>query len=234
MQHKFQFFSTLAIFLLLLNSLACKNPTQTRRYPVDVTTAATPNGKKLNPAEQGPVRSVLGEPKIDLATFRLTISGLVDSSFALSWQEIQQHPAVFSDTILMYCVEGWEVWGNWQGILIPDLLRQTKLKPDASHVLFHCVEGYTTTLPLAYLEKYQCLLAYAVNGKFLAPQDGFPLRLVAFGKYGYKWAKWVTALEVIAEPVAGYWEARGYPDRADVPLSRREFYEGPTVTPLIY
>ena len=64
----------------------CGSPVQ---YPgdlsVDVTTMATPKGGKLKPAEEGPVRSTLGQPKIDLDNFELSVSGLVDSPFSLTW-----------------------------------------------------------------------------------------------------------------------------------------------------
>jgi DMSO/TMAO reductase YedYZ molybdopterin-dependent catalytic subunit len=49
------------------------------------------------------------------------------------------------------------------------------------------------------------------------PHDrGFPLQLVAEEKYGYKWAKWITHVEVTNAEYRGYWESKGYSDRADV------------------
>ena len=102
---------------------------------------ATPNGGKLNPAQNGPERSVLGLPTIDINTFKLEITGLVDSSFSLTWDDILAFPETFSDTIRMYCVEGWEVWGNWKGILIKDLLDKTHVQPRGEYILFECAEG---------------------------------------------------------------------------------------------
>lgn len=63
---------------------------------------------------------------------------------------------------------------------------------------------------------------------------GFPLRLIAFGKYGYKWAKWVNQLKVIDQSQIGFWESIGFPDQADVPISRRSYYEGQNAKPLEY
>lgn len=201
---------------------------------VDATNMATPNGGKLNPAESGPERSALGVPTINLNTFQLEITGLVDSSFFLTWDEIRALPETFSDTILMYCVEGWEVWGNWKGILVKDLLDKAHVQPEGDYILFECAEGYTTALPISYLVKYNALLAYQVNGAPMQEHDGFPLRLVAFGKFGYKWAKWVNKLEVMDMSQTGFWEKRGYSDKADVPISRRSYYEGQNVKPLEY
>jgi DMSO/TMAO reductase YedYZ molybdopterin-dependent catalytic subunit len=90
---------------------------------------------------------------------------------------------------IMYCVEGWEVWGNWKGILIKDLLDKAHLQSDGEYILFESRDGYKTALPISYLENYNAMLAYWVNNALLQKQDGFPLRLIAFGKYGYKWAK---------------------------------------------
>jgi DMSO/TMAO reductase YedYZ molybdopterin-dependent catalytic subunit len=158
----------------------------------------------------------------------------VNSPYSLTWEEIQQWQAVYSDTIIMYCVEGWEVWGNWKGILVKELLQKASLQESGNYVLFHCVEGYTTALPINYIEKYNVMLAYEVNEKPLKDHDGFPLRVIAFGKLGYKWAKWVNELEVLDKSQIGFWEQYGYSDIADVPLERRKYYEGPDVKPLDY
>ncbi len=224
----------LLLGLAVLLQLSCDRTVGVVSGSIDVTSMATPNGGRLKPAEEGPVRSALGQPDIELDSFRLSVSGLVDSAFSLSWGEIQDWPSVYSDTILMYCVDGWEVWGNWRGILVNDLLREARLEENGAHVMFHSVDGYSTSLPVSYIEKYNTLLAYEVNGSHLADYDGFPLRLIAFGKYGYKWAKWVNWLEVVAEPLPGFWESAGYDNRADVPLERRRYYEGPDAEPLDY
>ena len=89
-------------------------------------------------------------------------------------------------------------------------------------------------MPISYLEKYNAMLAYQVNNSPLQKQDGFPLRLIAFGKYGYKWAKWICQLTVIEESQLGYWEKLGFSDQGDVSMDRRRFYEGDSIRPLKY
>ncbi|MFC2075530.1 molybdopterin-dependent oxidoreductase [candidate division KSB1 bacterium] len=205
----------------------------TRNYS-DVTSMATPHGERLRAAEDGPIRSALGTPVIIPDSVHLTVHGLVDSSFTLDWNDIQGRPAAYSDTMLMYCVEGWEVWGNWKGISVAELLADASPHPNAGFVEFQCIDGYTTSHSIAYLTKYNAMLAYEVNGDFLSADDGFPLRLVAFGKFGYKWAKWVKGLEVMEGPRPGFWESRGYADQAHVPIDRRRHYEGPDAQPLEY
>lgn len=60
------------------------------------------------------------------------------------------------------------------------------------------------------------MLAYKLNDITLPPDRGFLLQLVAEGKWGYKWGKWITSIEVTDEPYEGYWESKGYSDNADV------------------
>jgi len=231
---------SLMTLLAIIIFLGCKPETKKvasgigSNGKISIKNMLTPTGEKLLPAEEGTIRSDLGEPVIDTNTFILEISGLVDSSFNLTWNEIRDLPVAYSDTILMYCVEGWEVWGNWKGIKVKDLLNKAHIQPEGKYVLFSSVDGYTTSLPVSYLEKYNAILAYNVNGSPLKVYDGFPLRLIAFGKYGYKWAKWINKLKVINQSQIGYWESYGYSDQADVPVSRRSYYEGPNTMPLQY
>lgn len=223
----------IAILFILFSACGDDKDKVTDGTP-DGISMATPKGGKLKSAEEAPVRSALGEPKINLDTFQLIVSGLVESSYSLSWEDIRDLPAVSTDTMIMYCVEGWEVWGNWKGVLVSDLLNKAHVQTEGKYVLFECMEGYKTALPISYLEKYNAMLAYEVNNAPLQNHDGFPLRLIAFGKYGYKWAKWVTRLNVMDESQIGYWEQRGYSDQADVPLDRRKYYEGDNINPLEY
>jgi DMSO/TMAO reductase YedYZ molybdopterin-dependent catalytic subunit len=204
------------------------------KYGIDGISMATPDGGELPRAEEGPVRSALGVPEYNLDAFHLSIAGLVDSSFSLSWEAINSFPASSTDTMIMYCVEGWEVWGIWKGILIKDLLDLAQLQAEGEFVKFAGLDGYTTTLPTSYLKEYNALLAYQVNLAPLRKDDGFPLRLIAYGKYGYKWAKWVTRLEVVSKSQLGFWEKLGFSDQAEVPIERRRFYEGDSIRPLVF
>ena len=59
------------------------------------------------------------------------------------------------------------------------------------------------------------LLAYAMNGEPLTPEHGYPVRLTADGKYGYKWCKWLTEIELVDHDVKGHYEGnRGWSDAA--------------------
>jgi len=56
-----------------------------------------------------------------------------------------------------------------------------------------------------------------MNEAVLPPERGFPFQLVAEDKWGYKWIKWVTEIEVSDDTdYKGYWEKRGYSNSGDL------------------
>jgi DMSO/TMAO reductase YedYZ molybdopterin-dependent catalytic subunit len=60
-----------------------------------------------------------------------------------------------------------------------------------------------------------------MNGVSLPPQHGHPLRALWPGRYGQKQPKWITGIELIAEPYLGHWERQGWSNAAIVvPNSR--------------
>jgi DMSO/TMAO reductase YedYZ molybdopterin-dependent catalytic subunit len=78
-------------------------------------------------------------------------------------------------------------------------------------VIFHAVDGYTSSLPLDYIRRNDILLAYSMNGVTLPAERGFPFQVVAESKWGYKWVKWVDGIELSNDTsYRGYWESRGY------------------------
>jgi DMSO/TMAO reductase YedYZ molybdopterin-dependent catalytic subunit len=90
-------------------------------------------------------------------------------------------------------------------------------KPEAVTVVFRGVDGYTTSLPLAFIRSNKILLAYKMNGVIIPPERGFPFMVVAEDRWGYKWCKWVTDITLSNDPkYLGYWEQRGYSPSGDV------------------
>lgn len=155
-------------------------------------------------------------PKLDLEKWSLTIDGEVEKPIRFSWKDLLNLPTakVISD---FHCVEGWSVRNcEWEGvgfIKIVDMVKPTK---NAHYVTFECADGYTTSLELKELLKENVLLAYRLNGSFLEPPLGGPLRLVVPDKYAYKSAMWVQHILFTSEHELGFWEKRGYSDIADV------------------
>lgn len=160
------------------------------------------------------VRTAEPAPFIDEVNYRLRITGLVEREIALGLVDIMALPA--EERLLeLPCVEGWTEKALWRGTRLLPLLENAGIKEGADNVVFSSPGGYTTSLTLEDLRESDPLLAYAVNGEALPQEQGYPLRLVVPGKLGYKWIKWLTGIEVISGEYRGYWESRGYSNRAD-------------------
>jgi len=121
---------------------------------------------------------------------------LVDQSVNLSYYTIINNFSNYKKIVTLHCVEGWSTKILWEGILIEELLETTKLSSNASVIIFHAYDGYTTSLPIDYILNNQIILAFKMNNVTLPPERGFPFQLVAESKWGYKWIKWITEIEI--------------------------------------
>ncbi len=173
-------------------------------------------GTKLTSLSSQANNAIKGTQRIDRETYRLNVTGLTERELNLSHSQILDLPA-YSELVYLPCVEGWGFYAKWTGFRVTDLLNISGLKPGAKYAFFTSADGYSTSLPLDYLQKNNILMAYGINDVTLPPDRGFPLQVVAKGKYGYKWAKWITGIEVTDKDIKGYWESNsGYSDSANV------------------
>jgi DMSO/TMAO reductase YedYZ molybdopterin-dependent catalytic subunit len=174
------------------------------------------NGHKLSPVSDVKDASISGPQKVDITSYRLKISGLVESPAEFSYDEVLKYPN-YTKEVVLNCVIGWSADELWQGVLISDLLDKAKVKPEANTIIFHAVDGYTTSLPLQTVIEKKMIIAYKVNGVVLPEETGFPFILVAEDKLGYKWIKWLGEIELSSDSsYQGYWESRGYSNEGDV------------------
>ena len=146
--------------------------------------------------------SFWGDPHLDSEQFNLTVEDRVARSLSISFGALKTYTVVDRQITMMM-----------RGVSLAALLEPAEPRPDADTAIFHRADGYFTTHPLADLIEADALLAYEINGQE-APVHGFPLRLVAPKKYGYKLAKWVVRIELASDSPLGYWEQRGLPNRA--------------------
>lgn len=173
-------------------------------------------GKRLDPAIGPRDNSIKGIQYLNVETYTLTISGLSGSTHTLTYDEVIAYPTV-ERLITLHCVEGWEATILWEGVALMDLIALANPSAEVTTVIFHASDGYTTSLPLATIEEKQLILAYRANGLPLPPEMGFPFMVVAQDKLGYKWARWVTRIELSSDSdYKGYWESRGYSNLADL------------------
>ena len=150
------------------------------------------------------------------ADWRLQIDGLVVSPTSYSLAELQAMPSRAQIT-RHDCVEGWSAIGKWKGVQLCHLLKQVGLKPNARFVVFHCADRFDGTpyyesIDLVDAFHPQTLLAYAMNDEPLSIAHGAPVRLRVERQLGYKQAKYVNRLELVAllsevgSGRGGYWE----------------------------
>jgi DMSO/TMAO reductase YedYZ molybdopterin-dependent catalytic subunit len=160
--------------------------------------------------------AINGTQHIDVQNYALVVDGLVTNAKNYTYSDVLSHPH-YEKVVTLYCVEGWNAKILWEGILLKDLFNETGIDPAAKVVIFRAKDGYTTSLPLDYVKSNNIILAYKMNGVVIPPEKGFPFQVVAESKYGYKWAKWVTEIELSDnESYLGYWESYGYSNNATV------------------
>lgn len=195
------------------------------RYPEEIAKRVPP-GQRL--VKGWPVLHYGPIPKFDQAEWDLEVSGLVESPFKLTYAELKAlGPA--DVTADMHCVTGWSTLDNeWTGVPFRVLAEKAKPKPEAKWVIAYCEYGYTSDLSLQAMMDEDVLVGWAHHGEDLAPEHGFPLRLVVPKRYAWKSAKWLRGLEFAADNERGFWEVRGYHVHADPWGEERYSYqEGP-------
>jgi DMSO/TMAO reductase YedYZ molybdopterin-dependent catalytic subunit len=157
-------------------------------------------------------------PHINQSTYRLTVTGLVNRTLDLTYDEVVKGFQNYQKVITLHCVEGWSAKILWEGVLVRDLIMEAGNTSAAKVVIFTAADGFTTSLPLNYFFDNDILLAYKMNGLVIPPERGFPFQLVAESKYGYKWIKWLTNIELSDDVnYRGFWESRGFSNNATVP-----------------
>lgn len=180
-------------------------------------------GSSLSSIYEFRENSIRGPQFVNLTEYRLSISGMVTSPRMYTYDEILTRFPQYRKAVTLFCVEGWEVTILWEGVRIRDLLNEANPSPGTNTVIFRAVDGYSTSLPLEYLMENDILLAFRMNNVILPPERGFPFQLVAEDRWGYKWIKWVSSIELTDNvSYRGFWESRGYANNGS---TEQPFYE---------
>ena len=202
------------LIVAILGVVALQSSTP-RLYPGEVREYMGENLSSISYVQDNNIR---GNQFINQTSYRLTVTGLVNESIEYTYSQILDNFQSYEKVVTLYCVEGWNAKILWEGILVRDVIDRSGVESAAKVVIFHAQDGYTTALPLTYFYEHDIIMAYKMNGLILPPERGFPFELVAESKYGYKWIKWITQIELSDnENYLGYWESRGYSNTADIP-----------------
>lgn len=179
-------------------------------------------------------------PFVDPATWRLQVGGSVERPLSLRLEDLARRPAV-TVPVTMECAGNGRArmrpravsqpWlleavgtGLWTGTPLRGLLEEAGVLSSAVDVVFtgldRGIEGeieqtYERSLTPAEASREEVLLAWALDGRPLPPQHGFPLRLVVPGWYGMAHVKWLDRITLVDEPFRGYQMSRAYNFRND-------------------
>jgi DMSO/TMAO reductase YedYZ molybdopterin-dependent catalytic subunit len=173
-------------------------------------------GKDLSSITDFRENSIKGPQYIDIESYRLKVNGLVENPQEYSFDEVINGHQNYEKVVTLSCVDGWSVTILWEGVLVRDVIEEAQVSPDAQVIIFHAYDGYTTALPIDYIMDQEIMMAHKMNGVFLPYERGAPFQLVAESKWGYKWIKWVTEIELSDDvDYLGTWERQGFSNSAD-------------------
>jgi DMSO/TMAO reductase YedYZ molybdopterin-dependent catalytic subunit len=172
---------------------------------------------KLTPIGEQRNNALAGTKTIDRATYKLTVDGLVNTPLTLTYDDLLALPQ--QDRLMpLNCVEGWSFTAKWTGPSLNDIFAKAGVKPEAKIVIFYTADepaGYSS-LDLPYIVDNNIIIALKDNDITLPAERGFPFQVAAMSKYGYKWAKWITRIELSDNTsFRGFWESYGYNNNAD-------------------
>jgi DMSO/TMAO reductase YedYZ molybdopterin-dependent catalytic subunit len=174
------------------------------------------------------IDTALSIPNVDLDTWEVSFTGLVDSPFSLTYDELVDLPMV-ERYITICCVSnsvGGDLIGNakWLGVPLRDLVERAGVRPEGTQLIGRSVDRFTVGFPTeAVFDGREALLAIGMNGEPLPVRHGFPARLVVSGLYGYVSAtKWLSEVEFARwEDFDAYWIPRGWAKEAPIKTQLR-------------
>ena len=174
-------------------------------------------GEKLSSVKDFRENSIKGPQYVDVENYNLQITGLVENTEEYTYDQVIIGNQNYTKLVMLDCVEGWSVRILWEGVLVRDLINKAVPLSEANTVIFHAYDGYTTSFPIEYIMDNDIIVAFKMNDITIPPERGYPFQLVAESKWGYKWIKWITRIELSDdEDYRGFWESRGYSNSGDL------------------
>jgi sulfite oxidase len=201
--------------------------------PEDFETPLAAFTSWITPTEHFFVRSHMSRPTVDLAAWRLSVTGEVSTPLTLTMDDLKKLPAVELVSVLECAGNGrafykpgvagmqWTGGGvgnaRWRGVRLADVLKKAGMKSTAQHVLFNGADtplgtmpDFKRTVPVKKSLDPDTVLAFEMNGEPLPISHGFPLRLVVPGWAGDCSVKWVTDIQPLDKEFDGFWMKTAY------------------------
>ena len=172
----------------------------------------TPNGLHFERHHQG-------WWDVDPSKHRLMINGLVKTPLVFTMDDLMRLPAVSRIHFIECGANTGMEWGNvavptvqythgmlscceFTGVHLSTLLDMAGYdRKNGKFILAEGADGSSMTRTIAMDRALDdCMVAYAMNGEMLRPENGYPLRMVAPGIQGVSWVKWLRRIEVGDQP----------------------------------
>jgi DMSO/TMAO reductase YedYZ molybdopterin-dependent catalytic subunit len=213
---------------------AQRTPTASAALPPPKTTASLPTGADLGLPGVTPIvvpndrfyriDTSLIPPNVDVASWKLKVTGMVDHVVELTYDELVQLP-IIEQYVTIACVSnevGGDLVGNaaWRGVPLRTVLAMAGVLSGATQLVGRSVDGFTVGMPTAWVmdESRVPMIAVGMNGKPLPRDHGYPARLIVPGLYGYVSAtKWLAELNLTTlEAFDAYWVPLGWAKEAPI------------------
>lgn len=165
-------------------------------------------------------------PKFDAATWDLRVFGATAGEHVRwTWPDVEALPTTQQQTDF-HCVTKFSLLDStWTGVPTSVLLEAVPPRADVTHVLVWADYGYSANLPLADFADPAAMFVTHRGGDRITAEHGFPLRLIVPHLYAWKGPKWVRGVEFLTADRRGFWEQRGYHNRADPWREQRYSYQ---------
>ena len=196
----------------------------------------TPNGLCFE-------RHHAGIAEVDPAKYRLMINGLVEKNLVFTLEDLKRFPRTNKIYFLECAANGGMEWRGAQlngcqfthgmihnvmytGVPLRLILQEAGLESKARWILPEGADasGMTRSIPIKKALD-DCLVAFAMNGEALRPEQGFPVRLVVPGWEGNMWVKWLRRIKVGDQPWHHREETSKYTDLMENGKARRFSWE---------
>jgi DMSO/TMAO reductase YedYZ molybdopterin-dependent catalytic subunit len=181
------------------------------------------------------VRNHFHMPRLDAASFRLAVGGLVERPLSLDMNDLRKLPSQ-TLVVTLECAgngrslfsppidgEKWNVGAvstaEWTGVPLREVLDRAGVRRGAVEVVFRgddagSIDGrnvrFERSLSLDAARDSEALLAFAMNGEALPIQHGYPVRLVVPSWYAVASVKWLTEIEAVDRPLSAFYQTERY------------------------
>jgi DMSO/TMAO reductase YedYZ molybdopterin-dependent catalytic subunit len=173
-------------------------------------------------------------PIVNADSFRLQITGLVDTPKSFSLHDLMSLPLV-EVPLTISCIGNGQngplvSTAVWKGFRLYDLLVSLGLDSTATGVKYLCADGFYASHTMDQVKNNGVIGALFMNGDTLPAEQGFPLRILSPGYFGAKQPAWVVSIEVNDRPLSDYWGDRGWDVSPPIPITSRIFFPGSDTT----